>query len=112
MGQIAVTPTDDMQGIVEEVGGDRNLTEYDPVAGMLIVQGVTDAELLTAKTAVTAGTRAATPRRKKEKRKIIRAAAKRAAIKVLLDADTVFQQRLADIDAATTIADLRAINYP
>lgn len=68
--------------------------------------------MLSAKQEVINGTRAVSPRRKQEKRKLIRNKAKRAAIKVLLDADTVYQQKLADINAATTVAELRAIDYP
>ncbi len=54
----------------------------------------------------------ARPKDKQQHRREMRRKALRAHEQAILDADAVFQQKLTDINNATTIADLDAIDYP
>jgi hypothetical protein len=109
---VKVARNANLQAIIKAAGGDPDTAKYDEVAGELEVEGVTTDALKTARDSVVNGTLAPDAEARQAKRRAIRSAAREAAIQALLDADTVFQQKLVDINAATTLAELNAITYP
>jgi hypothetical protein len=98
--------------VVERAGANPDLAGYDPATNTLTCPDVDQPTLDAARAAIVNSTGAARAQDKKEVRQQIRRKALRAHEQAILAADAVFQTKLTEINAATTLAQLEAIDYP
>lgn len=98
--------------VVDRAGADPNLANYDTATNTLECPDVTQPVLDAARAAVVNSTGNARPKDKQQVRQEMRRKALRAHEQAALAADALFQTKLTEIDAATTLADLEAIDYP
>ena len=112
MGHVTVARDADLRRIVVTAGGDPDKAEYDETLGALVVADVDDAALLAARDAVITKADTINNKDKKLKRKEMQRKALRKHEQTILAADSVYQQKKAEIAAAITLADLEAIDYP
>lgn len=98
--------------VVDRAGADPAQATYDTTANTLECPDVTQPVLDAARAAVFNRTGTARPKDKQQVRQEMRRKALRAHEQAILGADAVYQTKLTEINAATTIADLEAIDYP
>ena len=98
--------------VVDRASADPNLADYDTATNTLTCPDVTQPVLDAARAAVFNSTGTARSKDKQRVRQEIRRKALRAHDEAVLAADALFQTKLTEINAAATIADLEAIDYP
>ena len=98
--------------VVDRAGADPKLANYDTASNTLTCPDVTQPVLTAARAAVVNSTGTARTQDKQQVRQEMRRKALRAHEQVILNADALFQTKLTEINAATTLADLEAIDYP
>lgn len=98
--------------VVDRANADPNLANYDTATNTLTCPDVDQPTLDAARAAVVNSTGPARAQDKQAVRQEMRRKALRAHEQAVLDADAVFQTKLTEINAATTMAQLEAIDYP
>lgn len=98
--------------VVDRAGADALLANFDSATNTLTCPDVTQPVLDAARDAVVNSTGTARAQDKQAVRQEMRRKALRAHEQAILAADAVFQTKLTEINAATTMAQLEAIDYP
>jgi hypothetical protein len=111
MASVTINPPRAGQ-VVDRAGADPDIANYDSATNTLTCDDVDQPTLDAARAAVASRTATARPKDKQQRRAEIRRRALRAHEQAILDADAVFQAKLTEINAAATVADLEAIDYP